>query len=1569
MTYDNLEILPFRIKQSDDLSFTLTNPNGVLLYGMGLTRNLSDLYYNRTSKDTLFFPYIKAKDGNLHLIRPNTWAQDDSLVELRLDDTKFDIGKLFGPAELVSQETIKISKENSRSSLSIEITDRPNHLDKLRVFHPSAAVFDPQTGTRYDDLIFVASYFINGKPYTLDYGTFGSRIYVNADLDPNEISKNISEILIRLKDSSIFGIPMSSTIFINTRKIGNAYGELKAQVFQSQDIIKINNEFTNDIIYADGGFLDKPHPILESGNSVKFKLDLENLLVKTNSGWSQIDRICKLSDSIKPNLSESEQNSAILDFNTKETVQLTDNEVIVMDYNSMEVRERFKPRVGVLSLFEIKDFDFSTYSSDYSKNLILDLYKDYFVPANTKILDFSKNVYRIIGEGIIKVNGIEYTNSQAVNGIRTLWQDSDIISEYSVINGNAIVVIQNILPKSNTQRLDVFYFDESLDAQDYTGPFSLKADHAVVKPDFFSYEYREKFLYGNVESEYQVYLENYTKEFATDNRVVPYISKWGLIDSTDSRDNPYRLNSDIMFGKDNFGPSHRETIPTAEKLTHEWFYIESDFNYSLDPNLLRNNFYYFNTPIEDSRLISEPDYFESYFNYIPTYNGVEVGRAQARFSTLKKNETIGQYETFFKGSLFRFYELDLNLNQKLITNRFDDYKFSAILKPVKEEVSVTRRPVNYRVIENLEAKAITLLIELAIAPKEELYKSVYLETADSPQNNIINQSNLFENSLESEQIKYKIDRTITVTNSFDYFAILSGQIQIPNAQLGETIHLVFDQNVPPIVRKISCIISTQGSQVYEDIQLGKISNGDKLAQRVHVQITKPFVTFSSGTYPAAVITPSFQDGWLTESSVTPLVGNLNYTSPSAPILYVNESSSGSIPQFKNGPINQNLKLSRLAFGDTLSVVQGTNENLLKIGAASYVNGVFTLSTTKISGGTLSSTPNVPTMIKFDYLIPAINDTNLIAETEFQIIHDQPYIDSIFGDYRIEFNAAGVSNLTHSFLYSAKSKKYNSKQGAFSSIKLTRGIDLSPNGLNLTTNTVQSVRLPGLEDYDSFAYSEIEQVSQEFAPIYIIKPGEKYILVQTSSSSFSTQDLQNPNLTNDGVLGASTDTLVLSPNSSSGILNIVSPQVSNFGDQVTYTYSGQLIPFGTLNTWIESAKHLQIFGGVRYFAKIFELVSFAKFVQILELNPSLISWETYSNGQTDGVKRISMEVVPAEEIVKSTVVSISEDLVQAGQVNGVAGYVLSESSSQEYDLNRYSGNYDVIFKPLAAFKYYFSINSNQLIGANVCLNPNVDNFFTLKDFEYVKFSNSTILDLENSQNYSSVYPLVAETPIDRTNFNILSSSWDNAYHFEYSTKSRYSKVPGTRRITEDYSFVSKLLNLPSSFIIESYTSTPLENAEFSRSQATQADIVYSNFKNEVRFKINLPNLITKTLSDKGLRSEFNKFFKYQDGTQITNDRYFFGDLTVEEFLSQYSLTNLVPLYQINEFEFYSKDDRTIANNSVIFNQVSYNQLNTLSYRLLKTVRINNTKSSILEGSILIKPDTGISLVPKIKINLI
>ena len=1682
---DNDQVLPTTYKSSDDISFALTNPTGVKFRGMNLTQDLSDLANNRTSKDTLFFPYLKTKEGQLHLINSEDWNQSGSTVTFKIDDTSFDLGLTFGPNELVTQETATVSTIDSKSTVSIEIVSKPSHLDTIRIYHPSGSILNPldQNG-KYDELVFTRGYLPLATPYTLAYSAGVSTNYINGDIDLDLIAKAISDISDQLQNTSISGVTLNNTAFLQSNRYGDAYGELKVKIIpvsSSSIFVKLNNSFTTNIVYADGGFLNKSHAIIDIGNISKLTPLLSDIVIKTDQNWSSISRLCNVTDLIKNGLSESDRALAISNFNNKATIQLTDDESVNVKYGKIEIRKVFRPKVGVLSIFETMDFNFSTYSSDYSRNLLLDLYKDFYIPAGAKVLDFTKYTYKAIGTGSISINGTVYGPTDlAASGERNLiWQNTPNISYFENIDGDVILAYGNKLPLTTldplnttfSDRLDIPYVDESDDALDYIGPFSLKADHSTAALSSVTYPYREKFVSGNLSSEYHAYLENFITDFATDGRVIPYINKWGIADSSDSRDNPYRLNSDILFGKDNFGPSHRDTSPTPEKMTHEWFYIESDFGYTGDIKSIRNNYSYFNESLEINQLISDQTYFEKYFTYVPEVDSTQIARPQYRYSILNKNQFNKQYETLFKGAMLRFYELAQDGSTIANTSRFEDYKFSILLKPVKEDATVNRQPIKYRVIENTNSKSITIVIELTIGHKGQispvLFNSEWSLAANSefaislatnstinvsllndtftyaaphkfttgqrvkhvltsgslvggltdltnyyvivvdansfklcntladvfnnnpinltsiplsgsssftPVDDVINQRNLFTGALLDNPVNYKIDKTIYASSLTNYNSLISGS-SIIAADLGETIRVVYGNS--------STILATFGSDVYTSVRNSIIETGDKLGTRVFAKVDQSStVSLTSGVYIGVKIQAVFEDSWIYDTS-SAAAGTFQADDDPVgatvtQLLLANVSSTAGQDlagyyQFNDGgAINQSVILDQLLPAlprVTLVYARGATyqECVFDVTALnSSVGGVYDMAVTYVSGDLSGASYQEQVLIKADWSIPVENE-------EFSVIHKVPYLDSAMGDYRISFNENGVSNLTHSFLYYAKDKKYNSKKTAYSTIKLSRGVDLSANGLQLNPITlvaerIQTSLLPGLESYDSLADSEINRISNDFAPIYVTKPGTRGVLLKLAAGvSVTTTALGDSALTIDGVDGALQD--VVNITNVGGQTYTIIPLPTGIGDLNRYDYLSNLVPNETSAYWLEDVNHFQIFGGPKYFEKVFENISFAKFSQLTEKSQGVISWESYTDGVLNPYKTMSIEVVTADEITKSTIVKIDPISVNSGQINGIAGFSYSEVPSHEYSVNRYSSEYEVITKPVAGFKYNFSINGNDLTGANICLNPYVDNFFIIKDYEFVKYSNSSILELENSQQYSSIYPYIAETPIDRADFSMLASSWDYGYHFDYSNKTDYVKIPGTRRITEDYSFISKLLNVPIEFTIEEFTSVELTNQEFLASSATQANIVYSQFATEVKFKLNVSDLITKHLSNNGLRDQFLKFFKYSDGSPITTDQLFLGQLTFEQYLSQYCSTNLAKLYQISSFEFYELDDRTIENNLVSFEEVQYDLLGDLGYNLIRSVRINNTKSNVIEGSILIKPNTGVKLVPKIKIKFI
>jgi hypothetical protein len=277
--------------------------------------------------------------------------------------------------------------------------------------------------------------------------------------------------------------------------------------------------------------------------------------------------------------------------------------------------------------------------------------------------------------------------------------------------------------------------DENTELKNFPG-FSILKDPAKVIAADLSDEYtiKTKYTNGLTNTEYDFYKENEATDFALRSKIIPYITKWGIKNGLDSRDNPYRLNTEIVFGRNNFSPDHTDRSQNPDNFTHEWFYIESKFNYVDALESIKQNTYYFDTPLDLTQLLSDPEYFINYFTYSPQFgtdtNGepIDVASAQFRYSNIFKN-AAGQYETFFKGFKVLFKDVhdsavlgeDGKPVAKKETSRFDNYKFSCILKPVKEDFfNRTQPPISFKFIEHKDYKFIVLVIEIAIGSIDDI---------------------------------------------------------------------------------------------------------------------------------------------------------------------------------------------------------------------------------------------------------------------------------------------------------------------------------------------------------------------------------------------------------------------------------------------------------------------------------------------------------------------------------------------------------------------------------------------------------------------------------------------------------------------------------------------------------------------------------------------------------------------------------------------------------------------------------------------------------------------------------
>jgi len=246
---------------------------------------------------------------------------------------------------------------------------------------------------------------------------------------------------------------------------------------------------------------------------------------------------------------------------------------------------------------------------------------------------------------------------------------------------------------------------------------------------------REKFIHHNINLEYDYLKENFSKEEAVKSRIFPSISKWVYQGGDDIRDNPYRLNTHPVFGAMNFSPSSVIRTQDPQGFSHEWPYLEQPPQ-QYPSGLLKDNYYFFYDKIDLAQIKDanplNPDYFTEYFTFQPAVDTPD----QERYDIFKFNGETGLCETFFRGVKIRIKEVikDTKITQiqgikppfKDRSTRFEGYKFSVLLRPIKQDPNSIQAPVTFNLIENKTHQTLLFVIDLVI----EDYRTLTLLNPD-----------------------------------------------------------------------------------------------------------------------------------------------------------------------------------------------------------------------------------------------------------------------------------------------------------------------------------------------------------------------------------------------------------------------------------------------------------------------------------------------------------------------------------------------------------------------------------------------------------------------------------------------------------------------------------------------------------------------------------------------------------------------------------------------------------------------------------------------------------------------
>lgn len=489
--------------------------------------------------------------------------------------------------------------------------------------------------------------------------------------------------------------------------------------------------------------------------------------IKTDSGYSIIQSVNKYVDSPRVD-SVTRKITGFSDFNYTLVLNIADrySEISLGSDSSFNTYASQYLNVGVFSFFDTKEFDFDFWSSDYSYSPTPETYKYYQIPQET-VGSIEPNIPYFVKSGQISYANSTYNGGSIFYGVTgyTYFSASDaslnippplgtsIFAETAVsdqqVQSNVIVFpaqySDRIYTSSSSNYGSNIGYTKDLDS--FNGFIGIQG--TLLNPLPNTPTKQEVFDYGKLGTEYEYLKENYTRQRANISRLVPYINKWASSIGTDSRGNKYRLNSSPAFSPTNFSPSFDRRNPDPKYLTHEWFLLQRPPRYFPKSFMNSQNSYLAGDIDLSLARNADPDnslYLSSYFTVEPQDYDSEFrptndsSYTKEFFTPLVYNQASGFYETMFRGvKIILKKRSNLPQTGSLQSDRYisgyrgyEDYKFSALLRPVPEDNSIIQSPVKYEVIENVTQKFILFICDIVIKDQKSFNLGYTGSTGGSP---------------------------------------------------------------------------------------------------------------------------------------------------------------------------------------------------------------------------------------------------------------------------------------------------------------------------------------------------------------------------------------------------------------------------------------------------------------------------------------------------------------------------------------------------------------------------------------------------------------------------------------------------------------------------------------------------------------------------------------------------------------------------------------------------------------------------------------------------------------------
>ena len=429
-------------------------------------------------------------------------------------------------------------------------------------------------------------------------------------------------------------------------------------------------------------------------------------------------------------------------------ITINDDDVSISKNSQVLIYDEFTPTFGRLSFFPVKDFDVSTYENP-------SIYGD---------LGEIENEYKIIE----KSSEDQEEEQQSTSTER----DTDRITFTFPISGTNIETEIEFL-----DYLSVLYNNDahvtSLGKDLYEVSFSLDVTNnnfgnssQVTGKNDFKFETLSSILFGNkmdLTNEYDMFLENYSKELMLVSKTVPYINKWVYHENClDVREKPYRLNTSMAFGINSFSPNPYNIEPKADDFNQEWEYIFDE--YPFDYETAQNSWSYTDMStmspysslpngenIESLLKSTSTNYFDILFvqDFVCNTNNIVDDKIlydhldyKRKYSIFEKGSTTTNSETFFRGVKLEILQkanydekVNNNLNNIVVDKNGDlnGYKFTVVMVPYTrnyENKEYDSRKI--KVIRNDVFKFVVVLVYIAKQIKNAIKKISQKTTQEDP---------------------------------------------------------------------------------------------------------------------------------------------------------------------------------------------------------------------------------------------------------------------------------------------------------------------------------------------------------------------------------------------------------------------------------------------------------------------------------------------------------------------------------------------------------------------------------------------------------------------------------------------------------------------------------------------------------------------------------------------------------------------------------------------------------------------------------------------------------------------